>query len=71
MRLLSFPELRTEKGVRYSRQHLHRLVKAGKFPRPIKISGAANGANAWDEDEIDQHLETCRAARDSSEEAAT
>jgi prophage regulatory protein len=65
MRLLSFDELRTEKGIPYTRQHIHRLIRAGRFPHPIKISGAANGVNAWDEHEIDAHLEACRAARDA------
>jgi prophage regulatory protein len=64
MRLLSFPQLRTEKGIAYSRQHIHRLIQAGKFPRPLKLGGMEGGANAWPEDEIDRHLEACRAARD-------
>lgn len=66
MRLLSFGELKSEKGIRFSRQHVHRLIRAGRFPPPIKPSGMAGGANAWPEDEIDRHLEACRAARDTA-----
>jgi prophage regulatory protein len=43
VRLLSFPELRTEKGIRFSRQWIHRLVKAGQFPAPLKLGEATNG----------------------------
>jgi prophage regulatory protein len=68
-RLLSFPELRTEKGIHYTRQHIHRLIRAGRFPKPIKLSGLSNGVNAWPEDEIDQHLERCRIARDGKASA--
>ena len=32
-------------GIRFSRQHLYRLIKAGKFPRPIKLG--SGGRNAW------------------------
>jgi prophage regulatory protein len=69
MRLLSFPQLRTEKGIDYSRQHIHRLIRAGKFPRPIKLSGMEGGANKWLEDEIDRHVEACRTGRDMAPEA--
>jgi prophage regulatory protein len=62
-RLLSFPELKTRKGIQYSRQHIHRLVKAKKFPKPLKLSGSPTGGNTWLEDEIDRHLEECAANR--------
>ena len=35
MRLLIFRELKTVKGIPYSRQHVYRLVKLGRFPRPL------------------------------------
>jgi predicted DNA-binding transcriptional regulator AlpA len=62
-RLLSFPELKTRKGIKYSRQHISRLVKAKKFPAPIKPSGLPTGENAWFDDEIDEHLEERAAHR--------
>jgi predicted DNA-binding transcriptional regulator AlpA len=62
-RLLSFPELKTRKGIKYSRQHVARLVKAKRFPAPIKPSGLPTGENAWFDDEIDAHLKACAAAR--------
>jgi prophage regulatory protein len=52
-KLLSFPELKSEKGIPFSRQHVHRLVSAGEFPPPIKLGAATN---AWLENEIDAWL---------------
>ena len=50
MRLLSRVELKSVKGIDYSKAHLHRLIRAGKFPRPIKLG---ENRNAWIEEEID------------------
>lgn len=63
-RLLSMDELRTVKGIPYSRAHLHRLVKAGKFPAPIKLG---ENRNAWIEAEVDQLIEERIAERDMAE----
>jgi predicted DNA-binding transcriptional regulator AlpA len=60
MRLLTFPELKTVKGIPYSRQHVNRLVKLGRFPRPFKPNGGPTGINAWDEAVIDQYQEDCK-----------
>lgn len=49
MRLLSERDLK-DRGIRFSRQHRHRLVKSGKFPAPVKIGA---NSNAWVESEID------------------
>jgi prophage regulatory protein len=59
MRLKTFPQLKAD-GHPYCRVHTMRLVKAGKFPAPIRI-----GANrvAWDEAEIDAHLQRLAAQR--------
>jgi prophage regulatory protein len=67
MRLLSLDELRTEKGIPFSRQHIHRLVRAGKFPRPVKVGLNRNG---WIEAEIDGHLKMLVEARDEHARAA-
>lgn len=49
MRFLTYDDLKT-KGVRYSKPHLWRLIKEGKFPPPIKGLGSQN---VWTEPEID------------------
>jgi prophage regulatory protein len=46
--------LKTVKGIRFSRQHIHRLVKEKKFPAPLKLGPATNG---WLEDEIDDWID--------------
>ena len=69
MRLLSFAELKSAKGIPYSRAHTHRLIKADRFPRPLKIGGP-HGHNAWPEHEIDQYLESLIAERDGKKTAA-
>ena len=61
MKLLSMAELKSEKGVSYSRPHLYRLMKAGKFPQPVKLG---ENRNAFVETEIDAWLETKVAERD-------
>ena len=53
MRLLSMEELRTVKGISYSRPHIFRLMKQG-FPKPIKLG---LNRNAWIEEEIDRWIE--------------
>jgi prophage regulatory protein len=63
MKLLSFPELKTEKGIRFSKQWIWRLVKAGQFPAPVKIGASTNG---FVESEIDAWI----AARIHERDAA-
>jgi prophage regulatory protein len=58
---LRFPEL-ARKGIPFSRQHIHRLIAAGKFPRPVKIGAATNG---FVETEIDEWCAAKIAARDA------
>jgi prophage regulatory protein len=60
MRLLDDDGLR-EKGIKFTRQHRHRLIRRGKFPRPIKVG---LNTNAWIESEIDEYLKSCIAKRD-------
>jgi prophage regulatory protein len=66
-RLLSPDELKDLKGIRFSRQHLHRLIKAGRFPKPVKLGESTNG---WVESEIDQYIEDLIAERDAAAKAA-
>jgi prophage regulatory protein len=62
MKMLSLRDLR-EKGIPFSRQHIHRLIKHKKFPAPAKLG---ENTNAWPESEIDAYLKGCVAKRDAS-----
>jgi predicted DNA-binding transcriptional regulator AlpA len=61
MRFLSAKDLR-DRGIKFSRQHRHRLIKQGKFPPPVKIGA---NTNAWPEPEIDAYQENCIRKRDA------
>jgi prophage regulatory protein len=60
-RLLGLDGLRA-KGIHFHRTHIDRLVRSGKFPRPIKIG---ENRNAWIEDEVDAYILAKRDARDA------
>ena len=59
-RLLTFPELRTKKGIPHTRQYLSQLEKKGLFPRRLHVS---DNRVAWIEDEIDELIEARAAER--------
>lgn len=61
MKLLAMDELKSAKGIPYSRAHLWRLIKSGQFVAPIKL-----GANrvAFIEAEIDAWIEARTTERD-------
>jgi prophage regulatory protein len=61
MRLLDADDLEA-KGLKYSAAHRWRLIKAGKFPKPIKLG--QGGRNAWLEEEVDRHIAERIAERD-------
>ena len=65
MEILDAKGLR-QRGIPYSDTQLWRLVKAGRFPRPIKIGG---GRNAWLTTEVDQYIADRIAERDGTEAA--
>jgi prophage regulatory protein len=48
-RFLRFPQLKERCGIPYSRMHVDRLEKAGRFPKRIKLS---DNLVVWDEAEI-------------------
>src|SRR5271156_2778004 len=50
MKLLTFAQLGPEKGIPHCRDHVRKLVKAGKFPAPVQLS---ENKIAWLEAEID------------------
>ena len=59
--LLDLEDLR-KRGIKFTRQHLHRLVRNEKFPAPVKVG---ENTNAWVETEIDQYMKERIAARDA------
>jgi prophage regulatory protein len=66
MKLLSYDDLAT-KGICFSRSHIWRLIKAGTFPKQVKIG---SHTNAWVEAEIDAYIEKRVAERDNATAAA-
>jgi prophage regulatory protein len=60
MRLLDYEALKS-KGVNFSRVHIWRLIKEGRFPKPIKLGGGSR--NAWVESEIDDFIAAKMAER--------
>ena len=64
MQLLNFDGLKA-KGIGYSRPHLWRLMRAGKFPKPIKLGA---NRNAWIDAEIEKWIEARIAQRDQLNE---
>ena len=63
MKVLSYDELRNLKGVRFSRVHLWRLEKDGKFPKRVRLSANRHG---WSDEEIDGWIAERMAARNEA-----
>jgi prophage regulatory protein len=63
VRLLTFSQLKSEKGIRYVRDHLRRKCDDGSFPKPVQISAARIG---WVEAEVDYWLLQLIAQRDGT-----
>lgn len=53
-------------GIAFSRQHRHRLILQGRFPRPLKIG---ENKNAWLASEIHDWIASRVAARDAEQAA--
>jgi prophage regulatory protein len=66
MKLIDYDGLKA-KGFDYSRVHIWRLVKEGRFPKPVKLGTGSR--NAWVESEIDAHIAAMIAARDANQAA--
>jgi predicted DNA-binding transcriptional regulator AlpA len=52
MRFVTFKELKTIYGIPYSRTHLYRMIRAGKFPKPerpsaYRVMWRAQDVEAW------------------------
>jgi prophage regulatory protein len=67
MKVLAFKDLR-EKGIPFTRQYIHKLVKRREFPQPIKLSSKTNG---WIETEINAYIEERLSQRTEVKTAAT
>jgi prophage regulatory protein len=66
MRVISYSKLEAEKGIRFSREHIRRLVKAKKFPSPLDLGDHTIG---WIDSELDAWLEAKAARRPSAKVA--
>jgi prophage regulatory protein len=66
MRLLRYSELR-ERGVPWSRMHIDRLEKAGRFPRRVRLGDRTVG---WIESEIDALMAERIAQRERADATA-
>jgi prophage regulatory protein len=65
-RFLSYAEL-APKGIKYSKPHLWRLIKAKRFPPPVKGLGVEN---CWAEDQVDKYVAARVAAASARETEA-
>ncbi len=57
----------SQKGIKFSRGHLHRLIATGRFPKPVKLG---KNRNAWLETEVDDFIEKKVAERNADNDAA-
>ena len=60
MRLLSYDELRPLKGIPYSKVHIWRLEREGKFPKRVPLGESRHG---WVDTEIDEWITKRMASR--------
>lgn len=67
MQLVSFEDL-GQMGIPFSTQHLNRLIKAGHFPKAIKLGPARNSKKAWLRTDIEAWLQQRIDARDGASE---
>ena len=61
MTLLEFKDLKEKKGIPDSDTTIWRKIKAGQFPKPLKMGRR----NCWVEEEIDQHIKSKLVERDA------
>ncbi|MCO5129294.1 MAG: AlpA family phage regulatory protein [Xanthobacteraceae bacterium] len=60
--IIPYADLKTKKGIPYSKPHLWRLERDGKFPRRVPVGPNRYG---YVEGEIDAYLENLVKARDA------
>jgi prophage regulatory protein len=61
MRLLNYDDLKSEKGIGYSKVQLWRLEKVAAFPKRVPLG---RGRHGWAEHEIDAWIAERIRARD-------
>jgi len=64
MRFIRFSQLK-DKGITFTRQHVGRLQKAGKFPRSVPLG---ENTKPFIEEEIDEYLASRVAERDARQQ---
>ena len=62
MRIIHISKLGDEKGIPFHPQHIRKLIRSGKFPRPVHVGRLT----AFDEADIDRYLESLKAERDAT-----
>jgi predicted DNA-binding transcriptional regulator AlpA len=68
MRIITFKDLKTLKGIPFSREHLRRLEAVGKFPKRVRLTEGGD-YYGYVEKELDEYLAARAAARDGAEVA--
>jgi prophage regulatory protein len=63
MRVLVYRDLRTKKGIPFSRQHIARKINNGTFPKPFKLGEGDKALSTWLEIEIDRWIRQRAAER--------
>jgi prophage regulatory protein len=63
MKILSYADLGPKKGIRWCRQYIHKLVREGRFPAPVKLGDATRG---FVEAEIDEYIASKIRERDNA-----
>jgi prophage regulatory protein len=66
-KLLTFPELKSVKGIPFTRRHIDRMEDNGDFPVRVNIDQHRVG---WVESEVDAHISELMAARHARKNAA-
>lgn len=66
MKILPYEDLRPKKGIVYSKAHLWRLEREGRFPKRVPLGPARHG---WADHEIDDWIAARMAERDGIEAA--
>jgi predicted DNA-binding transcriptional regulator AlpA len=63
MKFLSYPDLKLQKGIPYSKVQIWRLEKQNKFPHRVRLGPARHG---WIEEELDAWMADLAHARNIS-----
>jgi predicted DNA-binding transcriptional regulator AlpA len=67
--LLSRADLREHYGITYSRAHLHRLMREGKFPRQVALGPEPYARKAWRRADVEAWVASLPTSTGSDEAA--